>query len=683
MSRKFLQFKNTKGTVFGKTFLSLMLISLIPCLLIGCLSYFIVSKEVTKEIEKSNVATVKQIKESCDNIISNISSISYQVIFNSDVINASNYTNISGVSEFAYKNIIGFLSSLKSTNEIISDIIIGFDGSKNIVTQDGKYDADVYYKSIYKIADIYRLNNEIKNTTKLQFRYIGNFKVDYAGGVSEKLMFLQSISYDASDYNGYILITVDKKELAKNLKQYFKNFNCYITDQENEILSINEYEIEKSIISIINEIDENSVLIRNIANKKYAVIKTASPVLKFNYAVVTPYENVIHPMIFIKWTTIFICILVFLICLVASYLIGIRLHKPIKNMTDYIKLIYHNKLEDKNEYSIMNQFFNHIFQENVHIKETLKQSQSLVRQSAIKEILDGRINEGLNFYELGLNVEYKNYQAVVFDITNAADYKDEFFKGIFLDIEKLTERYLNQSSAIYAITKSNRYIIFLIGENDEETRLNDFGAEVTSYLKGNDIEFYASAGRIYEGIINAKASYIDALYALKNIAVEQVNTIVHFDEIELIQSNKLEISSEEQEHILTLVQDGNYNEIQNVIKAATLKSANKKHIKIYEQVAHYIEENYQNDISLQEVADFTGVSLSYVSWIFKEISNKNFLDYLNSYRILKAKELLVKTDLTVEKIAEQVGIYSGNTLIRIFKKYEGMTPGQYRTKRKE
>ena len=57
-----------------------------------------------------------------------------------------------------------------------------------------------------------------------------------------------------------------------------------------------------------------------------------------------------------------------------------------------------------------------------------------------------------------------------------------------------------------------------------------------------------------------------------------------------------------------------------------------------------------------------------------------FTDYLNQYRIAKAKPLLEKNELTISEVGEQVGFNSAQSFIRVFKKYEGETPGQYRTR---
>ena len=55
----------------------------------------------------------------------------------------------------------------------------------------------------------------------------------------------------------------------------------------------------------------------------------------------------------------------------------------------------------------------------------------------------------------------------------------------------------------------------------------------------------------------------------------------------------------------------------------------------------------------------------------------NFIDYVTQHRMTKAKELLRESDMKINEIAESVG-YQPSYFIRIFKKTEGMTPGQYR-----
>ena len=99
---------------------------------------------------------------------------------------------------------------------------------------------------------------------------------------------------------------------------------------------------------------------------------------------------------------------------------------------------------------------------------------------------------------------------------------------------------------------------------------------------------------------------------------------------------------------------------------------------VLEKIHQYLEENYSREISLDTVADVVNLSTSYLSFIFKEISGKSFVDYVNEFRIDQAKILLRETSLNISQIAEKVGYNSSNSFSKVFKKYVGISPGQFR-----
>lgn len=109
-----------------------------------------------------------------------------------------------------------------------------------------------------------------------------------------------------------------------------------------------------------------------------------------------------------------------------------------------------------------------------------------------------------------------------------------------------------------------------------------------------------------------------------------------------------------------------------------LSETRNVHIKLrVEKVMSYIEEHYMEDISLDLCADLEFTSPKSLSADFKRFAGMNFIDYVTQYRVTKAKELLRETDMKINEIAESVG-YQPSYFIRIFKKAEGLTPGQYR-----
>jgi YesN/AraC family two-component response regulator len=104
-------------------------------------------------------------------------------------------------------------------------------------------------------------------------------------------------------------------------------------------------------------------------------------------------------------------------------------------------------------------------------------------------------------------------------------------------------------------------------------------------------------------------------------------------------------------------------------------SNNKKYL---QSAVDYIKENYIRDLGLNEVAEKVQLSPTYFSKIFKEGLNITFIDYINFLRIEKSKELIKSSEITMTEVALKVGYNNDQSFTRYFKKYEGITPGQYR-----
>lgn len=92
----------------------------------------------------------------------------------------------------------------------------------------------------------------------------------------------------------------------------------------------------------------------------------------------------------------------------------------------------------------------------------------------------------------------------------------------------------------------------------------------------------------------------------------------------------------------------------------------------------YIELYYYKGISLDDVSREVDISPYYFSKLFKEETGENFIDYLTNIRIEKAKELLNNKELSVKEICIEVGYSDPNYFSRIFKKWSGKTPTEYR-----
>ncbi|MDR7000736.1 AraC family transcriptional regulator of adaptative response / methylphosphotriester-DNA alkyltransferase methyltransferase [Neobacillus niacini] len=96
------------------------------------------------------------------------------------------------------------------------------------------------------------------------------------------------------------------------------------------------------------------------------------------------------------------------------------------------------------------------------------------------------------------------------------------------------------------------------------------------------------------------------------------------------------------------------------------------------QIIQYIEQNYIEKLTLETLAEACHGSPYHLHRTFKRITGVTPVEYIQLTRINKAKELLIKTNITIVDIALSVGMSNTPYFITLFKKKSGFTPAQYR-----
>lgn len=100
-------------------------------------------------------------------------------------------------------------------------------------------------------------------------------------------------------------------------------------------------------------------------------------------------------------------------------------------------------------------------------------------------------------------------------------------------------------------------------------------------------------------------------------------------------------------------------------------------------VADYIGEHYMEGIDLDDLSHHFYMSKSYMSRIFKEVTNFTVSEYINLYRIAASKKYLLDKELSMTEIANRLGFNSLTYFERVFKQKMSITPMQYRKKKME
>lgn len=101
---------------------------------------------------------------------------------------------------------------------------------------------------------------------------------------------------------------------------------------------------------------------------------------------------------------------------------------------------------------------------------------------------------------------------------------------------------------------------------------------------------------------------------------------------------------------------------------------------LIEKAITYIQNNYTNKITLDDVAKYIGISKYYLSFLFKKEKDINFTTFINKLRIEKAKELLMQPQMTINQVYSETGFNDQQYFSKTFKKYVGMTVTEFRTR---
>lgn len=107
--------------------------------------------------------------------------------------------------------------------------------------------------------------------------------------------------------------------------------------------------------------------------------------------------------------------------------------------------------------------------------------------------------------------------------------------------------------------------------------------------------------------------------------------------------------------------------------------AGKKKYRYVEAGKKFMEENYTNcSLGLSDISAHVGTSPSYFSSLFNELARESVTSYLNRVRVEHAQSLLTVTHISVKEIGFRCGFNSANVFGRVFKKYTGQSPSQFR-----
>ncbi|WP_099363539.1 response regulator transcription factor [Fredinandcohnia onubensis] len=298
-------------------------------------------------------------------------------------------------------------------------------------------------------------------------------------------------------------------------------------------------------------------------------------------------------------------------------------------------------------------------------KLTISESQELLSnlieglQKNIKNILEVQISAGIsNRYE-SLGETSEKYE----EAFEALRYRIKLGKESIIFYNDLALLFEKRNIPSYPYELENKLIDDLkLGYRDEAS--NTLKMVINEIISRNDnpVDYEIAVIRLVNNIITlAQSMYIDLLKTQGNRQLFKtiLETSSHQQLYELLQ-----------EHL-----------IEPIIVYVT-KNDSERMKSIADTLLEIIHNEYNEEVTLDSIADKLHYDPHYLSKVFKKELGINFSDYLMNYRLEKSKELLIHSEYTVKEISELLQYNNPQNFIRFFKKMLGITPGEYRKTKK-
>jgi two-component system response regulator YesN len=285
-----------------------------------------------------------------------------------------------------------------------------------------------------------------------------------------------------------------------------------------------------------------------------------------------------------------------------------------------------------------------------------------VLENQLSDLIINDKIEGVDYdmYLQCLNMNFKNSYAMVISLKNKYAYGNDISRiekdkikmkiGEYIK-ENVTRRY--KCIGNYVFYEELTYFIQMDNEDSKDFKNLEVNLAFNlrrEIKKRFNVSIRAGLGTVVNSVEKIIESYRQAMKSL--IYNSDSANIIHIDDID----DKV---------LIDMFDD---------IKTNRSKNSNKVKTKLFENVKSFIKENIEAELELEKVANNFGLSVYYFSRTFKEVTGINFSEYVNKCRIDIAKELLSNGEMSVKEVCYKVGYNDPNYFSKVFKKYEGISP---------
>jgi len=668
-----------KGSILSKLLTSYIIIVAIP--LIGFIAmYSWMASSVESYALRMNEEIISNAYEKINEIVGKVNSSQLSLAANTRVSQVAMFKDIGREEDFECYLLQKELAGLLSSNEDIYHIYIYFPQSDICVFETTTMKADEFFKRYYGM--------EAEESAQwkeflLKTRYEAQEKkrVTEGGNEIDCIEFLQKYPITEKKISGICVVSVRMDKLFAPLIRADGNSEFMVVNRGDNVL----FENVGDEIGIETLMD---ILQQEERNRKDVII--SEKVLKSAWKLysITDREKVLVKLMEIRTLSMILLVGYAIICWCLIRTLTKRNYEPLQKLLLSISDSRNVEYEkNTNEYEWIQAVW-------ASTREDIRNQRKIVIEKFLHMLLKGRVSEKEwqeKCAKYSIHPVGEEYVVLCFKITESEnlfpeDGKDtdehEELELAYFIINNIAVEMFQHRFFVLSVNMDDSVVLILNYADDSEwdvvekilSTITEIKSMIKEYFRFDFLTVISEGHRFYHGI---HACYKQVQEGLEHRIFYSNNAVIEYAKIE--ESMKL-ISK-----LMSNISDSdNIDEMKKniyyLLEQVCSNHYSKSGSDTTDKVVAFIEENYaDSQLSITSIAEAMNLHPVYLGSLFKERTGEKLLDYIAGYRIEKAKSLMrEQPDAPMEDIGKMVGYDNVRTFARVFKKYKGITPAQYK-----
>lgn len=764
-------FRFPRQGLFTRWMSSYAFILAIP-LVTSMLVYFQSGNIIRNEINRANIALLKQVQQAMDSRLQETERLGMQIAMHPQLKGIMHATELNTNARTSLAQLLKDFAVYQTVNSFIYDFYVYFPNTEIVVTSTAMYDSPALF---FELSG--KLLGELSYpewTELMQRKQFREYLLFEHRGVAEEKRKVIAAAYSLPMEDPYrvsakMMILLDEQVFRQEVEQaqWVNQGTVFIMDDQNQVLASSSELASASALSLSRpEHIENM----EIDGGQVTVAYVSSEVSNWKYGVMLPSSIYLEKAQYIRNLTLISLTVCLIGGIVIAYYFSRKNYYPVHELMQILSPKGKASLaEAKNEYEFIKGVVSRTLDEQEQINRRLEQQSSALRANFVQRLMKGRlersfpVEEALTTYSLTFYSD--NFAVLLFYIEDYSGLfrdstlqdSEEKLNFVHLIIRNIVEELVNQqhNGLVEEVDGMMACLINFKQEAPELERLaGDILEKARNYIQNRfHIQFTASVSRVHVGIAGIAAAYQEAVEAMEYKLVMGSSQIIYYEQVAAVpETYTFYYPIELEQQLINFMKAGQWeraegalqdifarnfsggpisidlakclmfamigtmlktledipssdkafiDELQPVSRLFACDSVpamkvvmldilqqvcrymeiNKKshNSGLRDMVLEYISEHYQDmNLSVSSIAAHFNVHANYLSNFFKEQTGESMLDAINKTRLVQAKKLLGQ-GWSIGDTAVHSGFYNSNAFIRVFKKYEGITPGQYKS----